>query len=553
VNRRIAVLAAAVLAAAFLFLLLPLPPRQVLLPVGSPIPDTPSGPRAAVTGAFHIHTRRSDGSGTPDEIAAAASSAQLRFIILTDHGDGTRAPDPPQYRSGVLVIDAVELSTQGGHYIALGLPQAPYPLRGEARDVVEDVRRLGGFGIVAHADSAKPGLQWLDWNAPFDAMEWLNADTEWRDEERGQLVRALARYPFRPVETLGSLLDRPERTLERWDTLTQSRRVVGIAGADAHARAGWRDDDANGYRHGWFLSIPTYQTSFRAFSTTVTLDRALTGDANADAAAILSGIRDGRVLTTIDALARPAHLELTKDESASTFIARSNAPRDAMVVLRRDGRIVAEHAAPELSFEASEQYGTYRAEVHLPHAPGDPPVPWIVGNPIYVRPDGWGTTAPAAPLLPTITLGIQGGPWHAETDGASTAQAVQTEPPKGPAEFNYRLADGARAGQYAALVIAVGKALTERTHLAIRAHASRPMRVSVQARQPQSGERWQRSIYLDSEVRDLLVPLGEMWPIGTSGAFDPGTIDTLLFVVDLTNANPGTTGGFTIHDLRIER
>ena len=166
---------------------------------------TGAGPTTrTAAGAIHIHTNRSDGSGSVDDVAAAAARAGLDFIIITDHGDGTRAPDPPQYRSGVLVIDAVELSTSTGHYIAIGLPPSPYPLRGDARDVVEDVRRLGGFGIVAHPDSAKPNLQWQDWEAPFDALEWLNADTEWRDERVIPLVRALVRYPLRPAETLAS-------------------------------------------------------------------------------------------------------------------------------------------------------------------------------------------------------------------------------------------------------------------------------------------------------------------------------------------------------------
>ena len=156
-------MAAAGLAAAFLFLRASLPHERIDLP-------SPSwGSPAIVTGGFHVHTRRSDGSGTPDEAAAAAARAGLIFVIFTDHGDGTRAPDPPQYRSGVLCIDAVEISTSSGHYIALDLPQTPYPLGGEARDVVEDVHRLGGFGVVAHPDSAKPGLQWKEWTAPFDA------------------------------------------------------------------------------------------------------------------------------------------------------------------------------------------------------------------------------------------------------------------------------------------------------------------------------------------------------------------------------------------------
>ncbi len=76
---------------------------------------TPEPAGAIVRGAYHIHSVRSDGSGTVDSIAAAAARAGLQFIILTDHGDGTRTPDPPSYRSGVLTIDAVELNTTGGH------------------------------------------------------------------------------------------------------------------------------------------------------------------------------------------------------------------------------------------------------------------------------------------------------------------------------------------------------------------------------------------------------------------------------------------------------
>ena len=138
-----------------------------------------------IPGAIHIHTKRSDGRGTVDEIAAAAARAGLKFIVFTDHGDATRAPDPPAYRAGVLCLDAVEISTAGGHYIALDMPQAPYPLAGQARDVVEDVTRLGGFGIAAHPDSPKPQLRWREWTAPFDAIEFVNPDTSWRQRIGG--------------------------------------------------------------------------------------------------------------------------------------------------------------------------------------------------------------------------------------------------------------------------------------------------------------------------------------------------------------------------------
>ena len=66
---------------------------------------------------------------------------------MTDHGDATRQPSPA-YINGVLCIDAVEISTNGGHVMALDMPAAPYPLGGEAAAVVEDVLRLGGMPVV---------------------------------------------------------------------------------------------------------------------------------------------------------------------------------------------------------------------------------------------------------------------------------------------------------------------------------------------------------------------------------------------------------------------
>src|SRR5687767_5496223 len=97
-----------------------------LLPPAAKRTDSP--PASVVRGAFHIHSNRSDGSGSVDAIAAAAARAGLQFIILTDHGDGTRPPDAPAYRDGVLTIDGVELNTTAGHYAAIGLPAAPYPI-----------------------------------------------------------------------------------------------------------------------------------------------------------------------------------------------------------------------------------------------------------------------------------------------------------------------------------------------------------------------------------------------------------------------------------------
>lgn len=515
-----------------------------------------------VRGTFHAHTVRSDGAGTPDEVAAAASRAGLRFLILTDHGDATRPPDRPAYRSGVLCLDAVEISTDGGHYAALGLGAAPYPLGGDPRDVVEDVARLGGFGVVTHPDSPKSALAWRGWNEPFDALEWLNADSEWRDESGPRLALALVTYPFRRAETLAALFDRPA-TLRRWDELTRRRRVLALAGSDAHARAGWKSA-GDPYEGGPSVSLPSYESSFGAFSLTVTLDRPLSGNATEDAGRLLAALRGGRVHTLVDGYARAGAFEFSGqhgeaavfegdevplDHEPVVLRVRTNATAGSQVVLLRDGREVSRVRSASLVY-ATNRPGVYRAEAWLPGAAGRP-MPWAVSNPIFI---GWTPAPAAAPPRAgetLIAIAAGGADWHVEHDPTSSGLVGQDSE---ATTFDYRL--GAKSGrsQFAALAHD-GRFPAHASGLVFRASADAPMRVSVQVRVPGTGEgeRWSRSIYLDRERREIVIPFAEMRPQGPTSTPAPrvAEVQSLLFVVDRTNAAAGSGRRFAISHLRI--
>ena len=178
---------------------------------------------------LHVHTDRSDGTGTADEIAAAAARAGLQFVVLTDHGDGTRPPDPPTYRARRARASTPSRSApRAGHFVALGLAAAPYPLAGEARDVIEDVTGSAASPSSRTRIRRNPNLRWRDWDAPFDAIEWLNADTEWRDEHAPRLARALT--VSISVRGDACVASRSPGRRSRWDTLTQRRLRVAHRG-----------------------------------------------------------------------------------------------------------------------------------------------------------------------------------------------------------------------------------------------------------------------------------------------------------------------------------
>jgi hypothetical protein len=564
----------AVLASVSAVLLATLPPQPTQLDEAG---WHPTSTATVVAGAMHVHTERSDGAGTMDEVAAAAARAGLQFVVFGDHGDGTRPLEPPTYRRGVLCIDGVEISTAGGHYLALDMAPASYPLAGEPRDVVEDVARLGGFGVVAHPTSAKRALQWSDWSLPFDGLEWLNADAEWRDETR----RALARVPFdyliRPAAALASLLDRPDLALSRWDALTTRRRVVAVAGADAHGRI---DIGGDSYSDSNLspVRVPSYDASFRTFSVRLELEHALRGDAGADGKDVISAIRQGRAFAAIDALAQPARLEFTARSDAGTarmgealvlagpvtLQTRVLAPPNAGIVLLRNGVVAQSAMGTELVHHAASEPATFRVEVRLPGAPGAPPVPWIVTNPIYVGlPSGAGEPArrqhpPARSAEALFTDSAAPEGWTIETDRESKG-AVGSLPSVGGREiaFRYALRGAPIGGQYAALVHPFGEGgVAGFDRLTFRARASRAMRLEIQIRQAGGTNdlRWQRSVYLDQDQRDVSVFFEEMVPVGMPGSRRPGLqlVNAVLFVVDTNHTRPGTAGVVWFDHIRLE-
>ena len=558
-----AVVCGLVAAIAWILLTLPANPRVV------DRSDSSIGSKSTVAGAFHVHTTRSDGGAPMDEVAGAAGEAGLQFLIVTDHGDGTRPPEPPQYRSGVLTLDSVEISTSGGHYIAIGLPQTPYPLGGEPDTVVEDVRRLGGFGVVAHPTSPKSGLNWRDPELVVDAVEWLNADSQWRDESTVHLLTTVLRYPFRPTVTLASLLDRPDDALAMWDRASWDRQTVGLAGHDAHGLVVTGTHEKQPVSLG--LTFPDYVHLLRTFSLRVDVGRQFTGDAEEDSKLLLDAIRAGRVFTVVDALASPAAFEFEAIGSAQNYSmgervptgtavelrAATVAPPRTDIVLLANGLTVHTVTDAELRYRVEEP-AVYRVEVRVRGVAGKSPVPWIVSNPITVG------NSPIVPSVaarrPTARRSLMGrtrarsGIWSVEHDPNSDAE-VMIESRQ--LRFRYRLSDSAADSPYAVARRPVrGVELESFDAVAFDVVADRPLRLFVYLRAGAlaSEQRWRSSFYADTTRRRVRIAFDEFKSVEPDryGAVDLAATDSLLLGAELVNAQPGSMAMVTVRRLRLE-
>lgn len=494
-------------------------------------------PEGLVFGAYHIHTNRSDGSGSIDDVVRAAAAAGLQFVVITDHGTAATPPETPAYRLGVLVIDGVEISTRDGHVVALGLRDgSPYPLGGEARDVIEDVHRMGGWTVAAHPDSPKADLRWR--GPATDAVEWINADSEWRDDNRPlRLIQAGLHYLVRSPEAVASLFDRPQASIRRWDSWARTRHVPGLAAVDAHARIGL-DEQSEPRATRTIFARPSYADMFRTLAQAVWLDQPLSGDGATDAGRILTALQSGRTYSVVSAIASPAVLQVTTSDSQMEAHV-PGAPLAVVSIWNRGrevasgtGRVVTALTAP----------GLYRVEVRWPGVD----VPWIMSAPVFV---------PPTEAAPDVAQAVSGhieeialaatGPWAVEQHQATTASQMTT----GAANTFMFTFNDQDAGQFAALVHPLDPSRAfEEIRFTVR--ADRPRRFSVQVRLPGNGdgERWVRSVYADETPREVRVRLEDFEPADRPTSRRPvaARLESLLFVVDEPHTARGSSGRLEI-------
>ena len=513
-------------------------------------------------GVFHVHSTESDGGGTAEEIAEAARGADLDFVVLTDHGDGTN-PTPPRYIDDVLILAGVEISTNGGHYIALGMPQSPYPLGGDAKGVVEDVRRLGGFGVVAHPYSPREALRWQDFTLPVDAIEWINGDSQWRGAGVMPLLSASLHYWLRPVGSLNALLYRPIDTMNMWNAMASNRHVTGLAGVDAHARLATGSGE-EGYTGGFVVRFPWYEDLFRLFGIYVSLDRTLTKNAEADSRSILASLKTGQFYSTVESQATSTNFiffgtrtdgttvkmgETTPGNQDLHLLASVGAPAGAVIHLLRNGTIAAESAGLQVAHtvSASSSAAVYRVEVYLSENHVRDGVPWLVSNPIFVG----RSESEGPPTVPTDG-GYELNPdaWRTEQHSDAEARLGSND---GIVTFAYAL--GNSPGTYAAIAYSLERSDIELDgFIDFVVSASKPMRISAQLRRGASRDyRWRHSFYVDQRARRIQLPIRDFasvgLTIGSGGA--AADIDSLLFVADTVNHDRNASGELHISQLRI--
>lgn len=324
-------------------------------------------------GVIHVHSIYSDGTGTYEEIAQAANEQGLDFLIMTDHNTLQALKDGREGWYGrTLILIGEEACTPASDLLVLNVNKL---IRGQtAQQTIDMISEAGGLSFIAHPfDSKQP---WKDWTiSGFTGIEIYSLKVDILDDENK--LSLLLRYIFLPPDAVWrTIIDRPDEALRKWDKLTQERRVVGIAGNDAHANVRILG-----------MTLDPYAQSFRVVNNHILLPegeelsrdsiyKALRSGHSYWAFPIFHEAKDFTFMATNGQDVLIMGDEMNFSPGWRFFIFAPNS--EAVIKLIRNGEVIKEIKGEFLEYEITEA-GVYRVEVELRGRP------WIFSNPIYVR------------------------------------------------------------------------------------------------------------------------------------------------------------------------
>ena len=356
------------------------------------------------SGAVHLHSKFSDGTGTVEEIAKFANETGLDFLILTDHNT-LLAKDKgfEKWFDNTMVIVGYEVNdtSNKNHYLVFGLEELIGTYRvlfnGElgnnlsAGEYVKEIKSKGGVGFIAHPFEKRnhfpehPAYPWTAWDSnDFDGIEIWNHMSEWMEglTEKNKMQRFL--HPLK------SIIAPEKKILQKWDELNEKRKVVALGSIDAHAHK----QNVLGFYN---IEIFPYKVLFKSIRTHVLIDSEIEKGNNDKfkdyKKEIISSLKKGnsfivnhyhgdgygfRFFAEYDGKNYNCGDEIILDSKAGKKVVfHSFVPKEATIKLIKNGKCLDSYNGPGCVWD-SDDTGNYRVECWL----GDKG--WIFSNHIRV-------------------------------------------------------------------------------------------------------------------------------------------------------------------------
>lgn len=146
---------------------------------------------------LHVHSTYSDdGKQTVEEIIARCKERGIGAVAITDHNIFEAHKDAEALRSGIIIVPAMEITSDDGHILAMGIT-SPIPRGLGVAETIRLIHDAGGIAVAPHPYRAWSGLGENNVRTnEFDAVEVANG----RSKKAGNLAaKRLAKLLSMPV------------------------------------------------------------------------------------------------------------------------------------------------------------------------------------------------------------------------------------------------------------------------------------------------------------------------------------------------------------------
>src|SRR5712691_3641955 len=250
-------------------------------------------------GVIHVHSSLGGhSSGTFAELIAAAKTNQLDFLIMTEHPQAefdTSAMTLSGVHAGILFLNGNEVATASGDRLLLipGSADAASMSTQTTPEVISKQKAAGGLALAAYPAESQT---WQSSSA--DGVEVYNLFTNARQYNPAVMFfDGLWSYRGYADLMFANFFTRPTENLKRWDEAMSvgRRKLVAIAGNDAHSNIGLSVNDASGKQ--WLgIKLDPYERSFHTVRTHVLIKK----DIGLTREALLEAIAQGHCYISFD-------------------------------------------------------------------------------------------------------------------------------------------------------------------------------------------------------------------------------------------------------------
>lgn len=354
-----------------------------------------SDPFTDYHGVMHVHSWLGGHStGRFEEIVRAAAANGLSFVVMTEHPSkhvNTAEATLKGVHEGVLFVPGSEINAAGEDRLLVLPGIAPAPGKTTTESVMAEAKSSGGRLVFV----AYPEQFGSFGAADYDGIEVYNLFTNSKKINYALLFfDGLWSYRSYPHLLFSTFYQRPDEQLRGWDELmSKGRKVVAVAGNDAHQNVGLSLQDQTG-ESIMALQLDPYERSFRVVRTHVLLERAEPFNSET----LLASLARGHTYIAFDLFCEASGFRFTAETDTEKRLMGDEialgagvrlkvvAPVRSRMRILRDGQMIDEAKDTTQRELTVNERGVYRVEVYLDQL-GKPlgEQPWIISNPIYVR------------------------------------------------------------------------------------------------------------------------------------------------------------------------